>query len=165
MALEASDLQFIWVVRKQKNNDEGDDWLPKGFEKRTEGKGLIIRGWAPQVLILDHEAVGGFVTHCGWNSTLEGACAEQFYNEKLVTRVLKIGVAVGARKWVRLVGDFVKMEAIERAVKELMKGDKADEMRNRAKALSEAATKAIKKGGSSHSDLNALIEEIGLRSQ
>ncbi|KAE8698604.1 UDP-glycosyltransferase 73B4 [Hibiscus syriacus] len=176
MALEASELQFIWVVRKQKNNEEDDDWLPEGFEKRREGKGLIIRGWAPQVFILDHVAIGGFVTHCGWNSTLESVCAgvpmvtwptfaEQFYNEKLVTQVLKIGVAVGAQKWARVVGDFVKMEAIERAVKELMKGDKADEMRNRAKALAEAAKKAIEKGGSSHSDLNALIEEIGLRSQ
>ncbi|GMI88262.1 UDP-glucosyl transferase 73B3 [Hibiscus trionum] len=175
MGLEASELQFIWVVRKQKNDNEDEEWLPEGFEKRTEGKGLIIRGWAPQVLILDHEAVGGFVTHCGWNSTLEGVCAgvpmvtwptfaEQFYNEKLVTRVLKIGVEVGARKWVRLVGDFVKREAIEKAVTELMKGDEADEMRNRAKALAEAAKKAIEKGGSSHSDLHALIEEISLRS-
>ncbi|XVF67541.1 hypothetical protein PTKIN_Ptkin10aG0129600 [Pterospermum kingtungense] len=59
MALEASEQQFIWVVRKQKNNNEEEeaDWLPEGFEKRIEGKGLIIRGWAPQVLILDHEAV------------------------------------------------------------------------------------------------------------
>ena len=106
MGLEASDQQFIWVVKKGKNEKEEEDWLPKGFEKRMEGKGLILRGWAPQVLILDHEAVGGFVTHCGWNSTLEGVTAgvpmvtwplsvEQFYNEKLVTRVLKIGVNVG----------------------------------------------------------------------
>ncbi|KAK8568192.1 hypothetical protein V6N13_106126 [Hibiscus sabdariffa] len=172
MGLEASGLQFIWVVRKQ-NKD--DDWLPEGFEKRSEGKGLIIRGWAPQILILDHEAVGGFVTHCGWNSTLEGVCAgvpmvtwptfaEQFYNEKLVTRVLKIGVEVGARKWARLVGDFVKREAIEKAVKELMNGDEADEMRKRSKALAEAAKKSIEKGGSSDSDLHSLIEEISLRS-
>ncbi|XP_021298085.1 scopoletin glucosyltransferase-like [Herrania umbratica] len=173
MALEASEQQFIWVVRKQKNNEEEEDWLPEGFEKRMEGKGLIIRGWAPQVLILDHEAVGGFVTHCGWNSTLEGVSAgvpmvtwpvfaEQFYNEKLVTQVLKIGVGVGAQQWVRTVGDFVKREAIEKAVKEIMKSDRAEEMRNRTKALAEAAKRAIAKGGSSYSDLNALIEELSL---
>ncbi|OMO74050.1 UDP-glucuronosyl/UDP-glucosyltransferase [Corchorus capsularis] len=175
MALEASQQQFIWVVRRQENNNEEDeDWLPEGFEKRMEGRGIIIRGWAPQVLILEHEAVGGFVTHCGWNSTLEGVsagvpmvtwpvAAEQFYNEKLVTEVLKIGVGVGVQQWVKTVGDFVKKEAIEKAVKEIMKGDKAEEMRNRAKALAEAAKRAVDKGGSSYSDLNALIEELNLR--
>ncbi|CAN0846385.1 UDP-glucosyl transferase 73B2 [Linum grandiflorum] len=49
-AVEASGHGFIWVVKKQ----EG---LPQGFEKRMEGKGLVVRGWAPQVRILDHEAV------------------------------------------------------------------------------------------------------------
>ncbi|XP_022762344.1 scopoletin glucosyltransferase-like [Durio zibethinus] len=174
MALEASEQQFIWVVRRQKNNEEEEHWLPEGFEKRMEGKGLIIRGWAPQVLILDHDAVGGFVTHCGWNSILEGVSAgvpmvtwplfaEQFFNEKLVTQVLKVGVAVGVQQWVRMVGDFVQREAIERAVKEIMKGDKAEETRNRAKALAEAAKKAVENAGSSHSDLNDLMEELSLR--
>ncbi|MBA0815613.1 hypothetical protein Gohar_000373 [Gossypium harknessii] len=90
--------------------------------------------------------------------------AEQFYNEKLVTQVLKIGVAVGVQKWVRVEGDFVEREAIEKAVKEIMKSDRAEAMRNRAKALAEAAKKAVEKGGSSYSDLDALIEEIGLHS-
>ncbi|XVF67539.1 hypothetical protein PTKIN_Ptkin10aG0129400 [Pterospermum kingtungense] len=174
MALEASEQQFIWVVRKRNNSKEEDDWLPGGFEKRMEGKGLIIRGWAPQVLILDHEAVGGFVSHCGWNSTLEGVCAgvpmvtwpvsaEQFYNEKLVTQVLKIGVAVGVQQWVKITGDFVKKEAIEKAVREIMEGDKSEGMRNRAKELAKAAKRAVENGGSSYSDLNALIEELSLR--
>ncbi|KAK8698905.1 hypothetical protein V6N13_115010 [Hibiscus sabdariffa] len=164
VGLEASELQFIWVVSKQNNNDEDEDWLPGGFEKRMEGKGLVIRGWAPQVLILDHEAVGGFMTHCGWNSTLEGVCggvpmvtwpqqADQFYNEKLMTQVLKIGVSVGTQKW-------VKREAIEKAVKEIMNGERAEEMRNTARALAQAAKKAVEKGGSSYSDLDALIEEL-----
>ncbi|PPD90662.1 hypothetical protein GOBAR_DD12401 [Gossypium barbadense] len=129
--LEASGQQFVWV--------------------RMEGKGLVIRGWAPQVLILENEAIGGFVTHCGWNSILESVtagvpvitwpvAAEQFYNEKLSVEVLKIGVGVGARKWKRLVGDFVKSEAIEKAVKEIMK--------------------AVEDGGSSESHLNALIGEL-----
>ncbi|OMO74052.1 UDP-glucuronosyl/UDP-glucosyltransferase [Corchorus capsularis] len=170
--LEASGQHFIWVVRKgKKKEEEKEDWFPEGFEERMEGKGLIIRGWAPQVLILDHEAIGGFVTHCGWNSTLESVCAgvpvvawpvasEQYYNEKLLTQVLRIGIPVGAQKWARLVGDFVKREAIEKAVKEIMVGDRAEEIRSRAKEFAEMARKAVENGGSSYSDLNALLEEL-----
>ncbi|KAG6677860.1 hypothetical protein I3842_14G048400 [Carya illinoinensis] len=173
MGLEASEQQFIWVVRKDKNEKEDEDWLPKEFEKRMEGKGLIIRGWAPQVLILDHEAVGGFVTHCGWNSTLEGVTAglpmvtwplfaEQFFNEKLVTEVLKIGFPVGAQQCVELCGNDnpIKKEAIEMAVRHIMEGEEAKEMRSRAKELGEMARRAIEEGGSSYSHLNALIEEL-----
>jgi len=176
MGLEASGQQFIWVVRKGKNVEKKDreDWVPKGFEKRMEGKGLIIKGWAPQVLILDHEAVGGFVTHCGWNSTLEGITAgvpmvtwpvfaEQFYNEKLVTQVLKVGVDVGVQRWVDFVGDSIKKEAVEKAVKRIMVGEEAEEMRRRAKSLAEMARSAVEDGGSSYSDLNSLIEELKSR--
>ncbi|CAI0378493.1 unnamed protein product [Linum tenue] len=53
--LEASGREFVWVVRREKNSGD-DNWLPPGFEERMEGKGLIIRGWAPQALILDHLA-------------------------------------------------------------------------------------------------------------
>ncbi|KAG6618281.1 hypothetical protein I3843_05G008400 [Carya illinoinensis] len=179
MGLEASEQQFIWVVKKGKGKKEEEDWLPKGFEKKMEGKGLIIRGWAPQVLILDHEAVGGFVTHCGWNSTLEGVTAgvpmvtwpmfaEQFYNEKLVTEVLKIGVPVGAQQCVNMMGNdaySIKKEAIEKAVRRIiMVSEEAKEMRSRAKALGEMARRAMEKGGSSYSDLNALIEELKILS-
>ncbi|XP_042960182.1 scopoletin glucosyltransferase-like [Carya illinoinensis] len=174
MDLEASGQQFIWVVRKDKNEKEDEDWLPMGFEKRMEGKGLIIRGWAPQVLILDHEAVGGFVTHCGWNSTLEGVIAglpmvtwplfsEQFFNEKLVIEVLKIGVPVGAQQYhVDYSGNDnpIKKEAIEKAVRHLMEGEEAKEMRSRAKELGEMSRRTIEEGGSSYSHLNALIEEL-----
>ncbi|KAF2321083.1 hypothetical protein GH714_033719 [Hevea brasiliensis] len=172
MGLEDSGQQFIWAVRKNKNNQqENVVWLPEGFEERMEGKGLIIRGWAPQLSILEHEAVGGFVTHCGWNSTLEAICAgvpmvtwpvfaDQFYNEKLVTQVLRIGVAVGAQKWAIGVGDSVKKEAIKKAVTYLMASEEAEEMRCRAKKLGEMGRKAVEEGGSSHSDFNALIEEL-----
>ncbi|KAL7236550.1 hypothetical protein ACSBR1_019779 [Camellia fascicularis] len=173
MGLEASGQQFIWVVRKEKTKEE---WLPEGFEKQSEGRGLIIWGWAPQVLILDHEAIGGFMTHCGWNSVLEGLTAgvplitwplfaEQFSNEKLVTDILKVGVAVGAQEWCQWPDDtkiYVKREDIEKAAAQLMVGEEAEEMRSRAHALGDMAKKAVAKGGSSYSDLSALIEEMKL---
>ncbi|OAY45578.1 scopoletin glucosyltransferase [Manihot esculenta] len=171
-ALEASGQEFIWVVRREKKNKKDEeDWLPKGFEERIERKGLIIRGWAPQVLILNHEAIGGFLTHCGWNSVLEAITAgkpmvtwpvfaDHFYNEKLVSEVLQIGVSVGVKEWVAVHGDYVTTEAIEKAITELMVGKEAKEMRSRAKKLGEMATQAVEEGGSSYSNLSALVEEV-----
>ncbi|KAK4258765.1 hypothetical protein QN277_005176 [Acacia crassicarpa] len=171
MGLEASGQQFIWVVRKSKKDKQEEEWLPEGYERKMEGKGIIIRGWAPQVNILEHRAVGAFVTHCGWNSTLESICegvpmvtwpvyAEQFYNEKLVTEVLKIGVPVGVKKWMRMTGDGIKREAIEKAVNRVVEGEEAEEMRNKAKVLALQARNAVENGGSSHSDLNSLIQDL-----
>ena len=73
-----------------------------------QGSSLIIRGWAPQILILSHPEIGGFLTDCGWNSTLEGICAsvqmvtlpvfsEQFFNEKWIVQIQRIGVTVGGK--------------------------------------------------------------------
>ncbi|XP_030523151.2 scopoletin glucosyltransferase-like [Rhodamnia argentea] len=172
VGLEASGQQFIWVVKKDPNVEEGrEEWLPDGYESRIRNKGLIIRNWAPQVLILNHEATGGFVTHCGWNSILEAVtagvpmvtwpvAAEQFYNEKLVTRVLKAGVDIGVKQWVLFSGDSVKSDRVEEAVKRVLVGEEAEEMRRRAKALAEMARGAVEEGGSSWSDLGALIEEL-----
>ncbi|KAF7840809.1 scopoletin glucosyltransferase-like [Senna tora] len=173
MGLEASGKDFIWVLRE--TNDSEESWLPEGFEKRMEsqGKGMIIRGWAPQMLILEHEAIGVFVTHCGWNSTLEAICggvvmvtwpvaAEQFYNEKLVTEVVKIGLPIGVKKW-SITGESVKWGSIEKIVKKAMEGEEAEEMRNKAKVLSRKAKEAVQKGGSSYNDLSSLIEGLASR--
>lgn len=64
MALEASKQEFIWVA-KDVEDDNSEDWLLSEFKQRMECKDLILRGWAPQLLILEHEAIGAFVTHCG----------------------------------------------------------------------------------------------------
>ncbi|GAU19889.1 hypothetical protein TSUD_94940 [Trifolium subterraneum] len=171
IGLEASGKNFIWVVRRSK--EDGEEWLPEGFEKKMEGKGLIIRGWSPQALILEHEAIGAFVTHCGWNSVLEGitagvpmitwpVAAEQFYNEKLLNEVLKIGAPVGVKKWVGLEGDSVEWNEVEKAVKRIMEGEEALEIKKNVKVLSELAMRALEEGGSSYSDLNVLIEELNL---
>lgn len=178
--LEASAQSFIWVVGKS-----GENWLPVvGFEQkmRESEKGLIIRGWAPQLLILEHGAVGGFMTHCGWNSVLEAVCsgvpmitwpmsAEQFSNEKLVTDVLKIGVKVGSMDWgiswkkePRVA--VVSREKVEASVKRVMGDDgeeKAAEMRRRAREMGDKAKRAVEDGGSSYLDADALIQELKIR--
>ncbi|XP_039165821.1 UDP-glycosyltransferase 91C1-like [Eucalyptus grandis] len=61
--IEKSGLPFVWVVRNR--------LVPAGFEERVSGRGFIWVGWAPQTRILAHEAIVGFLTHCGWNSTIE----------------------------------------------------------------------------------------------
>ncbi|XP_009116435.1 UDP-glycosyltransferase 73B1 [Brassica rapa] len=168
--LEMSGHDFVWVVNRSGSQGEKVEWLPEGFEERTKGQGLIIRGWAPQVLILDHQAIGGFLTHCGWNSLLEGAAsglpmvtwpigAEQFYNEKLVTQVLKTGVSVGVKKMVKGSGDFISREKVDIAVREVMVGD---EMRKRAKQLAVMAKDAVREGGSSDLEVNRLMDELKL---
>ncbi|KAK7252019.1 hypothetical protein RIF29_35692 [Crotalaria pallida] len=176
MGLEASGQPFIWVVKKgSKSEGEKLEWLPEGFEEKVEGKGLIIRGWAPQVMILDHEAVGGFVTHCGWNSALEGVCAglpmvtwpmygEQFYNAKFLSDIVKIGVGVGVQTWIGMMGgEPVKKDAIEMAVKRIMVGEEAEEMRKRAKELGQKAKRAVEEGGSSYNCFTSLIKDLRSR--
>ncbi|KAL7156842.1 hypothetical protein ABFS83_02G036300 [Erythranthe nasuta] len=169
VGLEGSGQDFIWVVRNGKHDNE--EWLPEGFEERVKGRGMIIRGWAPQVAILGHPAVGAFVTHCGWNSTLEGICAglpmvtwpvfaEQFYNEKLVVEVLGIGVSVGNKKWMRVGSEGVRREAVVEAVRRVMVGEEAAEMRKRVEGYKEMAKRAVGEGGSSYRGLNDLIAEL-----
>ncbi|CAL5417466.1 unnamed protein product [Camellia sinensis] len=182
-ALEDCCCCFIWVVPKELKlggeevEEGGEWWLPEGFEERMEesGKGMIIKGWAPQVLILEHPGIGGFLTHCGWNSILEGVAAglplitwpimaDQFYNEKLVTQVLKFGVMVGNEDWKIWATEettLIGRNKIGMAMRRVMGGgDEAEEMKNIAKKLGELAKKAVEEGGSSYNDLNTLIQDI-----
>nr|UTM61884.1 UDP-glycosyltransferase 18860_115 [Pueraria montana var. lobata] len=180
LALEDTKRPFVWVIREGSKFQELEKWISEeGFEERTKGRGLIIRGWAPQVLILSHTAIGGLLTHCGWNSILEGISAgvpmatwplfaDQFLNEKLVTQVLKIGVSVGVEVPTLKFGEeekagvLVKKEDIKRAISMVMDedGEESKERRERASNLSEMAKRAVENGGSSHLDLTLLIQDI-----
>jgi UDP:flavonoid glycosyltransferase YjiC (YdhE family) len=71
LGLELAGTRFLWALRKPHGVPE-DGILPSGFEERTRGRGLVVMGWVPQLSILAHGAVGAFVTHCGWSSTIEG---------------------------------------------------------------------------------------------
>ncbi|KAJ1418911.1 UDP-glycosyltransferase family, conserved site [Sesbania bispinosa] len=174
LGLEASKRPFIWVIREGSQLEELEKWIKEdGFEERTNGQSLIIRGWAPQLVILSHPAIGGFITHSGWNSTLEAICAgvpmitwplfaDQFFNERQVVEILKIGVKVGVER--PLEEDetdvlLVKKEDIERAIGKLMDETReSEERRKRIKELAEMARKAVQQGGSSH--ITSIIQDI-----
>ncbi|XP_020100355.1 scopoletin glucosyltransferase-like [Ananas comosus] len=105
LGLEAAGRPFVWVVKKELDV-ASPECLPAGFEGRVGERGRIVNGWAPQRAILRHAAVGGFVTHCGWNSLMEAVAAgkplatwplhaEQFFNERFVVDVAGVGVRVG----------------------------------------------------------------------
>lgn len=171
----SSSLSFIWVVKEAAKSEEVEKWLSE-FEEKVTGRGMIIRGWAPQAMILTHVAVGGFMTHCGWNSTLEAVAAgvvmatwpryigDQFINEKFVVDVLKIGVSLGAKVPASLVNEMggevqVKGEDVGKAVERVMDGGKeGEERRRRAGELRERARNAMGEGGSSAESLKEMIQ-------
>jgi UDP-glucosyl transferase 73C len=180
LGLEATNRPFIWVVRKAYKWGEVEKWLLEdGFEERVKGRGILIRGWAPQVLILSHNAIGAFLTHCGWNSTLEAICAgvplvtfpmfsDQFYNEKLVVQVIETGVRIGVENAVHFgdedeVGDGVQVsrENVKEAIEKVMgEGEGKNERRERARKYADMGMKAIEEGGSSYINMLKLIKEI-----
>ncbi|CAL1398223.1 unnamed protein product [Linum trigynum] len=180
LGLEASDKAFVWAVKEDEKTKELFEWMvDEKFEERISSRGMVIRGWAPQVLILSHPAIGGFLTHCGWNSSLEGISSgvslvtwplflDQFCNEKLIVEVLKTGVKVGASRPTLWDGKEetdeqapVKKEQVERAVRLAMDGGAEGEgRRKRAKELAEMAKRAVENRGSSHTNVTMLIEDI-----
>ncbi|QCE11483.1 UDP-glucose flavonoid 3-O-glucosyltransferase 7-like isoform X2 [Vigna unguiculata] len=170
--LEASGHNFILVLPK-KVNEEG---LLHGIEERMreDDRGMVVRGWVPQGLILKHVGIGGFLTHCGASSVLEGICegvplitmprfGDQFLCEKLVTEVLGIGESVGVWEWSMSPYDvrkeLVGWERIESAVRKVMK-DEGGLFRKRVKELKEKAHKAVQEGGSSYHNVTALLQSI-----
>ncbi|KAH8491873.1 hypothetical protein H0E87_021461 [Populus deltoides] len=177
-ATGASNKPFIWVTRGGEKSRELENWFEEnGFKERTKGRGLIIQGWAPQVAILSHSAIGSFLTHCGWNSVLEGISAglpmvtwplfgDQFCNEKLVVEVLKIGVRVGSEVTIRWgeeekFGVLVKKEQVKNAVNSLMNdGEESEERRRIVQELRKMAYKAVEEEGSSYLSMKLLIEDI-----
>ncbi|WOL09008.1 hypothetical protein Cni_G17761 [Canna indica] len=173
LGLEASGHPFVLVIKKTETNAEVKEWLLE-FEEKIGSRGLVIKGWAPQVMILSHPAAGGFMTHCGWNSTLEGISAgvpmitwphfaDQFLNEKMAVDVLEVAVSLGVKEptnWgVDDVPFVVPRDEVERAVRRLMDdGEEGRARRGRARKLGEKAKEAMEEGGSSHANMAHLIE-------
>ncbi|KAL5582537.1 hypothetical protein UlMin_014979 [Ulmus minor] len=161
--LEESEVKFLWVLRKKEAE------LPDGFEGRVKERGIIVKDWVDQREILAHECVQGFLSHCGWNSVMEGVCAgvpilawpmmaEQPLNARMVAEEIKVGLRVETCDG--SVRGFVKWDGLKKMVKELMEGDLGKEVRKKVKEVAEMAKKAMEEGtGSSWRTLDELIHE------
>ncbi|KAK1311045.1 UDP-glycosyltransferase 89B1 [Acorus calamus] len=163
-ALEQSGVRFVWALKAAPTASNGDS-LPKGFEERTAERGVVIRGWAAQVEILGHSAVGAFLTHCGWNSILEGVAAgvsllawpmtaDQFYNARLLVEELGVAVRVceGGDESVPMAGELA--EKVVAAV-----SGRGGEMGVRGRELGRKALEDVEVGGSSFGDLDGFVGE------
>ncbi|CAA2966217.1 UDP-glycosyltransferase 90A1-like [Olea europaea subsp. europaea] len=164
--LEESEVSFLWVVRN------GGVQLGDKFEDRIKERGMVVKEWVDQKRILEHEIVQGFLSHCGWNSVLESICAEvpilawpmmaeQQLNARMVVEEIKIGLRV---ETINGSGNgFVQSKSLKNKVKELIEGEKRNELRKNVKEAAEMARNSMKEGGSSWLTLNQLIREIYLQ--
>ncbi|MBA0552232.1 hypothetical protein Golob_023062, partial [Gossypium lobatum] len=127
-------------------------------------RGKVVKSWAPQVAVLNHDSVGGFVTHCGWNSVLESVCAgvpmvawplyaEQRFNRVLLVEEMKIALPM-----VESETGFVDSSEVEKRVRELMEWEQGKLVRERTVAMKHAAKAAMSEGGSSRLALAKLFE-------
>lgn len=163
LGLENCQQPFLWVVHKNVFNSTMSDVLPDGFLERIKDR-CHVTSWAPQLEVLKHESVGGFFSHCGWNSILENISlrgvpmlcwpdkAEQGVNARLLVDVWKLGLPFKVGKDCE-----VSRDEVEQAVKSLMQGEEAQEMRRRGAELKKQVEKGVKQGGSSVANLEALV--------
>jgi UDP-glucose:(indol-3-yl)acetate beta-D-glucosyltransferase len=163
-ALKKSKSYFLWVM-KSKEGEAKTVTLPEKFLEETKEKGMVV-SWCPQTKVLVHPSIACFLTHCGWNSMLEAITAgvpmiaypqwtDQPTNAKLVSDVFGMGI--------RLKQDsdgFVESEEVERAIGEIVGGERFEVFKKNAVELKLAAREAVADGGSSDRNIQSFVDEI-----
>ncbi|XP_022761001.1 UDP-glycosyltransferase 92A1-like [Durio zibethinus] len=182
IGLEKSGNPFIWVIRPPLGFDLKvefrPEWLPEGFEERMSKskQGLLVKNWAPQLEILSHKSTGAFLSHCGWNSTLESLsqgvkmigwpmAAEQTYNSKML--VEEMGVSVELTRGMQ---SSISGEEVKKVIQLVMdKKGKGGDMKKKAEEIAEHIRAAVRdegnEKGSSIKAMDDFISAIVTRKQ
>ncbi|KAK4490739.1 hypothetical protein RD792_001442 [Penstemon davidsonii] len=123
IGLELTNRPFLWVVRQ-----DMDRAYPIGFEERVKNRGKMV-SWAPQQKVLSHPSIACFMSHCGWNSTIEGVSngvpflcwpyfGDQFINQSYICDDWEVGLGLEKdENWI------VGHEEIKNKVEQLLTGD------------------------------------------
>lgn len=163
--LARSKQRFLWVIRPDSiTGNVGENQIPEELVEATKERGYMV-GWVPQEEILAHEALGAFLTHSGWNSTLESIIAgipmicwpyfgDQQMNSRFVDEVWKLGLDMK---------DLCDTKIVEKMVNDLIV-DRREEFMKSADRMANLARKSVNKGGSSYNNLDRLINDIKIMS-
>jgi UDP:flavonoid glycosyltransferase YjiC (YdhE family) len=157
--LAGSKKPFLWILRPDIVTG-GSFILSSEFKDEISDRGLIA-SWCPQEQVLNHPSIGGFLTHCGWNSTIESICAgvpmlcwpyfaDQPTNCRYICNEWEIGIEIDTN---------VKREEVEKLVNELLLGDKGKKMRLKAMVLKKLAEENTSPGGCSYMNLDKVIRK------
>lgn len=159
-----SNVKFVWVLRPNIVSSDEPNPLPEGFIEETKERGLVVT-WCCQIEVLMHKSIGGFLTHCGWNSTLESIWSgvpllcfplltDQLTNRKLIVRDWRIGIDLGG------INTNVCRKNVSEKIGQLMQGEERNEMRMRVKETRRKLESAVGAGGSSVKNFDSFVEDL-----
>ncbi|PWA46605.1 UDP-glucuronosyl/UDP-glucosyltransferase [Artemisia annua] len=161
-----SGVSFVWALRPDIVSSDEINALPLGFEDDVKDRGLIVP-WCNQKIVISHPSIGGFLTHCGWNSILESiwcgvplVCfpllTDQFTNRKLVVDDWKIGINLCD-------GNLVVREEVTKKVTHLLMGEKSNELRVQINKVQRTLKDALAIGGSSQRNFDEFVSEVKVK--
>ncbi|CAI9092833.1 OLC1v1028173C1 [Oldenlandia corymbosa var. corymbosa] len=159
-ALKAGDFNFLWVVRETERSK-----FPETFMDSVAGKGLLV-SWCNQLEMLAHPAIGSFVTHCGWNSTLEGLSlgvpmvampqwSDQMTDAKFIEEIWGVGFRAKEDEF-----GIVRREELLYCLKQVMDGERSQEIRKNANKWREMAKAAVGEQGSSDQSIDEFVQHL-----
>ncbi|WCJ25599.1 UDP-Glycosyltransferase superfamily protein [Euphorbia peplus] len=156
LALQLTNKPFLWVVRPENEVSQTQEY-PDGFE----GKNGRIVGWVPQHKVLSHPSIACFVSHCGWNSTIEGISngvpflcwpyfGDQFLNKGYICDIWKVGLGLEKDEM-----GIIRKEELKGKIEELI-GDKG--IKERCLRIMKIMRNNVEEGGDSLTNFNKFIK-------